>query len=76
MRNPTVSPRLSAFALLAALLSSGCATTVKVSRFEAFAAAGGQYSDALGALLTEAGTVLVDTNPTRCCRQPPISRGR
>jgi hypothetical protein len=62
MNNPIVLHRLPALALVAALLSSGCATTAKVSRFEAFAAAGGQYSTALGALLAEAGTVLVDAN--------------
>ncbi len=62
MRSPTVSHCLSALALLTGILSSGCATTAKVSRFEAFAAAGGQYSKALGSLLEEAGTVLVDAN--------------
>src|SRR5215210_8431321 len=68
MRNPIVLHRLRALALLAALLSSGCATTAKVSRFEAFAAAGGQYSEALGELLTEAGTVMVDTNSDKVLR--------
>lgn len=68
MRLHSSSLRLPALALLA-LLSSGCATTAKISQFESFAQAGKSYADAMNGtsgtgegLLDAAKGVLVDTN--------------
>lgn len=53
--------RLATLVFLTAVLT-GCATTAKVSRFEAFAATGAQYAATLDSLLVEVGTVMIDTD--------------
>jgi outer membrane murein-binding lipoprotein Lpp len=51
--------------VIAAVLSSGCASTARISEFDTFATAGNAYATAMDTLLTEAEQVLIDTNSQR-----------
>lgn len=53
---------LIAAVALMAVMSTGCASSVRISQFDSFATAGNSYATAMDGLLTEAEAVLVDTN--------------
>lgn len=53
---------LMATVALATVMSTGCASTARISQFDTFATAGNSYATAMDGLLTEAEEVLVDTN--------------
>lgn len=66
-RFPPSPPRatLVVLSLLVAGLATGCASTAKIGQFEAFAAAGKQYDEAMEQLLDQSVAVLVNTNSDR-----------
>lgn len=47
---------------LVLVVTSGCATTSRISQFDTFATAGNQYATAMDGLLTESTNVMVDAN--------------
>lgn len=54
--------RLLAAAALAGVMTSSCASSAKISQFDAFATAGNQYATAMDGLLTESADVMLDAN--------------
>lgn len=54
--------RLLAAIALVAVVTSGCASSAKISQFDTFATAGTQYATAMDGLLTESSIVIVDAN--------------